>query len=138
MRSDKFRKKRFKQYRETMENNEERALQVRCIQLRSDARTRSKKKGLAFDLTTEFLRELHAKQNGKCYYTGETLIYNNTTGKPLPNSMSLDRMTPAKGYIKDNVVLCTLLANGAKQDLTKEEFLAQCARILQIKGKRDE
>ncbi len=136
--SEKFRKRRFHQYRETMGSNGEAALQVRCAQLRSDARTRSKKKSLAFDLTTEFIRELYEKQNGKCYYTGEALVYNNSTGKPLPNSMSLDKMTPSKGYAKDNMVLCTFFTNTAKQDLTKEEFLAQCALILQLKDKRDE
>lgn len=59
------------------------------------------------------IRELYAKQDGKCYYTGIQMELM-TNLKNDPRIMSCDRKDSKKGYTKDNVVLCCLGINHLK------------------------
>lgn len=86
------------------------------------------------DLTTEYLIDLYDKQNGKCYYTNEPMIIGHRGGKTLKENMSLDKLSPIKGYWKNNVVWCTYLANTVKQNLNENEFYNICLTILKHKG----
>lgn len=103
-------------------------------------RTRTKRKGLCpVDLTAEGLLALYHKQNGKCYYSGIEMIWNNYGtgyGANAPNAMSLDRLDPAKGYTKNNVVLCTHAVNTMKLRLQEQEFYDTCKLILETATKR--
>lgn len=91
-------------------------LKTRCNQLRYKA----SKNAILFDLTPEYLLELFNSQNGRCYYTEEYLKIDNSIAKH--DSLSVDRLTPDKGYTKGNVVLCTQAINSMKNDLTEEQF----------------
>ena len=41
-----------------------------------------------------------------------------------PNALSIDKISPEKGYIKGNVVLCTYKSNTIKTNLTLDEIRA--------------
>ena len=128
---DEWREKNLKK------DNEEALLWYFARQL-SGYRMRAKKKNVPFDLDKYFLFDLFCNQHGKCYYTGDPLIWNNY-GKKVARitSMTLDRLTPNRGYTKGNVVLCTMHSNLAKLSLCEEEFYVFCENILKIKEARD-
>jgi hypothetical protein len=76
-------------------------------------------------LTLEDLHEKYKLQKGLCFYTKEPL-------KLCANenfTLSLDRLDPAQGYIKENVVLCGSIINYMKQDLSFEKFLEYCRLV---------
>lgn len=81
----------------------------------------AEKNGYEFDLDPEFLEELWIFTEGKCVYTGHTMTLR--AGRN-PRSMSVDRFDTARGYTRDNVILCTTRANGMKQDQTLSEMKA--------------
>lgn len=87
--------------------------------------------GLPYDIDVDYLIALYHQQNGKCYYLGEKLLYNHGLGKQQFNSMSLDRLTPNAGYVKDNVVFCCWFVNTAKGNLTKQEFYKFCSLVVE-------
>jgi hypothetical protein len=67
-----------------------------------------------------WVKDLHKKQDGKCYWTG--IRYNWTCGGAYdPYQVSLDRLDPDKGYSPDNVVLTTLMANKLRAELPEHE-----------------
>lgn len=63
-----------------------------------------------------------------CPYLGAKLEFSNT-GFHQPNSPSLDKIDPSKGYVKGNVEVISFKANFIKSDLTPEE-LARFARTI--------
>ena len=89
-----------------------------------DARFRSKKKNLPFDITPAHLELLWEKQNGLCIYTGlpmqktveDRSKNSKTTGNPL--KVSIDRIDSRLGYLANNTVLCTDWANRTKNQYT--------------------
>lgn len=88
-------------------------------------RNRSKENNIIFDLTIKDLLGLYESQEGKCFYTGEILHFpaneqiTETIRKQL---LSIDKIIPSKGYVKENVVLCSVRANNIKGDMTLEEM----------------
>jgi hypothetical protein len=53
-------------------------------------------------------------------------------GKPGPNSPSLDRIVPARGYVPGNVVVVSARANTIKNDATPDELALVTAFYQQI------
>jgi len=89
------------------------------------------------DLTTAFLVELWARQNGQCFLTGTPMIMGGIgNGRPNPSSASLDRLDPKKGYVQGNVAWCSYQANTSKGSRTLEEFYEFCELILERAGRR--
>jgi hypothetical protein len=92
---------------------------------RSGARRHALSKGLEFKLTTEFLKKLWDKQEGKCNYSGY----------PLGNigdgfySPSIDRIDNAIGYIESNVQWVCWGVNNMKCDTDEAFFLQTCKLI---------
>lgn len=72
------------------------------------------------DIDEYFLIFLLEKQNGKCFYSEKQLV---TLGRKHPWQPSLDRIDSNKGYTRDNVVLCTVAENYAKNCFDTEQFL---------------
>ncbi|WNM73046.1 HNH endonuclease [Streptomyces phage Persimmon] len=87
----------------------------------SKLKARAKELGIDFDLTAKDLEDLWNKQGGKCFYMDIPMEIG--WGKGLkPNSASVDKVLPWKGYTKDNVVLCTTRANTIKSNLDMNEL----------------
>lgn len=79
-------------------------------------KSESKKKGLDFNLTPEYLKEI---------YTGVCPVYNVPFvmfEKTHPNCPTLDRIDASKGYIQGNVAWISFRANRIKYDATPEEL----------------
>lgn len=73
---------------------------VACL---CNARNRSRRKSIPFDLTIEWLLETVQRQDFRCQLTGiEFYAKSGTRGKINPFAPSLDRIIPSKGYTKDH------------------------------------
>ena len=83
----------------------------------------AKSRGLAFDLSMDQFMEFWGKP---CFYTG----------RPI-ESIGLDRVDNAKGYVIGNVVTCCLAANKAKMTMTHDEFVALCAEVVNLHGENE-
>ena len=79
------------------------------------------KEPIAFTITEEDLLEQFHLQKGMCFYTDEMMVWGDGHGKN-PRTMSMDKIIPKDGYIRGNVVFCTMKANLVKQNLTTEEI----------------
>lgn len=85
------------------------------------------------DLTIDYLISLYEQQDGYCYYTGSKMVLGWVNDKIHPNTMSLDKKDPSKGYVQGNVVWCSYLANTMKRHMTEQEFYAYMKNILKYK-----
>ena len=95
---------------------------------------RSKYPAIQSNLTTDYLYNLLDNQQNKCYYTGEELVWGGCGGKACPNSGSLDRLDPEKGYTQGNVVWCSFFVNTMKGRLSESEFYVFMKNILKRKS----
>lgn len=84
-------------------------------------RFRSRRYGLAFDLTIEHIGELFQRQKGRCFYSGIPLRI--TEEKRDPLYPSVDRKDSSHGYVVGNVVLSSTWMNFAKNDRSTSEFM---------------
>jgi len=74
-----------------------------------------------FDLSfSEVKRLLKTK---KCFYTGKEFSSSGIYAR------SIDRVDTTKGYVKGNVVACTVDINQKKANLTNEEIFLICKKI---------
>jgi hypothetical protein len=83
--------------------------------LRQNAQQRARKEGCPFELT---LRDIIVPK--VCPILGIPLLIG--TGTASPNSPSLDRIDPQKGYVPGNVMVISHRANTIKSDATPEEL----------------
>jgi len=77
-------------------------------------------KNIPFDLEKGDLLEKYKLQNGRCYYSNLEIEHN--IGKLSYNSISIERLSPEKGYTKDNIVLCAFNINSFKWMMNEIEF----------------
>lgn len=92
------------------------------------AKYRSFRKGIEFNLSPDYLLELYHKQNGKCFYSGldmEISLKNEQNSKTL----SIDRIDSNKGYTAGNVVLCGNVFNVMKMQMSSNEFINMCGIV---------
>lgn len=87
------------------------------------------------DLDSQYLIDLFNSQSGLCFYTSRPMVLGARKGVAQPDSLSLDRLVPEKGYTKGNVVWCCYLVNTMKQNLSEEEFYLYIKNILHVRGK---
>jgi len=88
---------------------------------------RAKSKGITLTLVLNDLKNCFTKQNGKCFYSGIPLdltLKGDGTITDNPYQITVDRLDSAKGYDKDNVVLCCMVANSAKSVLSVKDFFS--------------
>jgi hypothetical protein len=84
------------------------------------------------DFDADYILELFHKQEGLCGYFKIPMI---PSGKRThPFRPSLDRIDNDKGYLKDNIVLCTIMANLGRQSCPYDEWM-KCLDGLEIKKK---
>lgn len=83
---------------------------------------RAKAKNLPFNIDNEYIRSIIPSH---CPIFGMPLewsILRGNSHNTLPNSPSLDRIDPTKGYIKGNVWIISQKANQIKSNATHEEL----------------
>lgn len=80
-----------------------------------DARKRARKRGLPFALTPD---DIHIPK--RCPVLGIPLKFN--PGRAGPDSPSLDRLVPQKGYVPGNVIVVSQRANELRRDATLNEL----------------
>lgn len=83
-----------------------------------NARKRAECRGIPFDITLEYIYNLPAEV---CPVFGTAFDFIGN-GRICPESPSLDRIHPAKGYVVGNVVVISMKANTIKQNATFEEI----------------
>ncbi len=93
------------------------------------ARRRATEKGLSFSVTEEYIRTLHERQKGKCFYSG---IAFDDSAKHY--TWSIDRIDSSKGYTEDNVVLATSIVNTMKNNLSVDEFMTVVRAVVHQSG----
>lgn len=84
----------------------------------------AERKGLDFDLTHIYLKELWDRQEGKCALTGVSLVMNRNRAKADLKSIyygSVDRIDSKKGYVIGNVQFVALGINYMKNNFDLEE-----------------
>lgn len=109
--------------------DDRKALTYKLRQAFKGTRRRSKVKGTYTDLTFDYLRYLWEKQNGLCALTGIPMTYEFYNGRTNTN-LSVDRIDSNKGYVKDNVQLVCMMVNQMKNDLSYEELIDLCSKVL--------
>ena len=90
----------------------------------------AKSKGLLTDTCTELkehLLELWERQGGRCFYTNEPMPM---TGYPAVEAMTVDRVVPAKGYVRGNLVLCRSIVNRMKQEMPWKDLVKLCRSVI--------
>jgi hypothetical protein len=106
--------KRAKLKGETEYVNSKKAWSAKLI---ARVKHRAKTKGLAFDLTTEWLRDNNP--NDQCHVTG--IFFQSDyweEGALEPWCPTIDRKDPLKGYTQDNCQLVVAIYNAAKRNWT--------------------
>ena len=91
---------------------------------------RSKKENTTFDLDLDYLVSLYYNQKGLCAISKIPMTFNIYNGKNSLN-ISLDKIDPKKGYIKDNVQLLCFYVNQMKSDLNLNELVYFCKQIVE-------
>lgn len=89
--------------------------------LLATSRNVARKRKHEFNLDIEYMYNLWDNQKGLCYYSKLPMI--KSFNKKSPYQVSIDRIDSLKGYVKDNVCLCCLSINYAKNSFTKDELL---------------
>lgn len=87
---------------------------------------RSQSEGCTYDLDADYLMSIYTD---KCPFLGIALRVCSEAGSH-DHSPSVDRIDPTQGYIKGNVRWVSKLFNGMKQNLTDEEMLYFCQKIV--------
>ena len=93
----------------------------------SASKSNAKKCGVTCNLTEEYLYELFKQQKGICALSGVPIQIEGNSNLRL----SIDRITPAKGYTEGNVQWTIFAANRAKGDLTQDDFIELCKLIIE-------
>lgn len=94
----------------------------RVSQLLAGARRRAKDCGLEFALTAA---DVHVPET--CPLLGTPMFFGN--GKAGPNSPTLDRIEPSKGYVPGNVWVVSYRANVIKNDATAAELFLVARKL---------
>ncbi len=98
----------------------------------------SKRRGIIFCVTVEFLDKLFILQNGKCALTGLQLSFEHYGYKSKYATASLDRIDSSKGYIEGNVQWVHKKINFMKQSFLEDEFINLCQMVIEhAKKKKD-
>jgi len=90
----------------------------------------AKKRNLTVNITWRDLDEQWIKQNGKCFYTGISLIpLDDYKKRNRVNELSIDRIDNKFGYVKGNINFVSNFMNTMKNDLSHKEFVKICKDI---------
>jgi len=97
---------------------------------------RAKKQGTPFSLSSDVLLSIWKEQDGKCALSGAPLTHHRrnemgSTRKILnsPTNVSVDRISPAGPYSRENVRLVCALVNIMRRNMQVDEFVMWCRMI---------
>lgn len=85
-------------------------------------RNRAKDKNYENNLNESILQDLWDKQNGKCTYTGTSLIKPSYNKRKTPETASIDRIDSSRGYVANNIQFVAYSINMAKSDFDDKTF----------------
>jgi len=109
---------------------DENIFQYRYLQ----ARERAMAANLPCTIDKQHLEQLFEMQNGRCFYSGESMTRQRNGGM----SICVDRKDNTLGYVPENVVLCCAQINTMKSGLTTKEFSQIIERIFHTFVKHNE
>ena len=90
-------------------------------QMKSNAKIRAKAKGVSFNLTNKYIKELFPSDRMCPVFKVKMMgIYENKRKSNF--SATIDRIIPEKGYVEGNVIVVSDLANRIKTDATLDEI----------------
>ena len=93
----------------------------------TQTKTNAKKRDVTCNLSEEYLYELFKQQKGICALSGVPIQIEGNSNLRL----SIDKITPDKGYTEGNVQWTIFAANRAKGDLTQDDFVELCKLIIE-------
>lgn len=102
-----------------------------CDALLRSTKARAKQRDIEFALIKEDIAISYEAQAGKCCYTNIPLDLTIKSGNHM--YPSIDRVEPARGYLPDNIKLCSWIANRAKGALKQDEFIAWLNLIIEYR-----
>jgi hypothetical protein len=73
--------------------------------------------------------KIFEEQSGCCAISGIEMTYLAGSGRTLTN-ISIDRIDSSRGYLRGNVQLVCDIVNRMKSNMTQEELLFWCEKIL--------
>lgn len=95
------------------------------------ANTRNYESVIPFDITESYLLLVYEKQEGRCALSGRKMTLGEAdSGLPDKDAMSLDRIIPALGYVRDNVRLITHQVNIAKGRFNDEDLIRMAQDVM--------
>lgn len=122
--------------RERYENRSDESKLYKYLQFRwLGARDRAKKHNMEFSITKDDLMNLYKKQNGLCAISGMKMTYEMYNGRTNTN-ISIDRKDPFIGYTIDNIQLVCMVINQMKNDLSLNELLCLCNKIIEYNNQQ--
>ena len=123
-----------KQTRAALNDNDRllRVLNMRFL----GAKDRATRNGLDFNITKKFIIDKWKEQGGRCALTNIEMTFDLDNGRVNTN-VSIDRIDSRFGYTTDNVQLICMAANQMKSDLTKEELIYFCNKIILWNNKKN-
>lgn len=92
--------------------------------------TRSRLAGVECTLTCDDLIQIYEQQDRKCYFSNIPMTTIRSNGKQLYNA-SIDRIEPGGSYNKSNIRLVCNQVNMMRSNLSDEEFINICKKIVQ-------
>lgn len=110
---DKYRDRGILQYRETPR-----------VTLRHALFNAVRRRPNADSVTLAQLMEMFFRQNGKCALSGIPMTWASGQGRPMPTSISLDRIDQKRDYTHDNVRLVCNAINNFRGTMSDDELRA--------------
>lgn len=95
--------------------------------LLSQIKNSAKVRGIEYDVDGKYLWSLFLKQQRKCAFTGEPLVFDSTHYDK--NTASLDRIDSSKGYVRGNIAWVHKNINMMKHVLSLEDFVQWCEKV---------
>jgi predicted transcriptional regulator len=88
------------------------------------------------DITIEYIWNLFLEQERKCTYTGTELRFGSDFLE-IETTASVDRIDPQIDYTVENVQWVHKTINKMKSDLTDEEFINWCRKVVEYVDKKE-
>ena len=85
-------------------------------------RAKIKRNKIPFDLDAEYLMSVFNLQYQKCFFSDIKLSAKKVSWSIMQNAISIDRVIPALGYTKGNIVLVARRVNTIKSDMSLAEM----------------